>query len=363
MGTAKPKRILIAPLDWGMGHLTRCIPLIRFLTDQGHEVIVAGNNSQQLFLGKIFPNITTWQLDGYNVKYSRRGSTMIPAIISQVPKLIQVIKSEQSWLRQKMAQEPVDGIISDNRYGIYHPQIPSIIISHQLQVQTGMGQIADQYLRRLHYRVFKNFDEVWVPDVADTKNLSGTLGHPSVLPVNTKYIGLLSPYQPVESRPKNEYLLILLSGPEPQRSILSEMLWKQTLRFQGKIVFVEGSNEAPPPRNIPEHVSWHKRLTPQELQPIMENATCVVSRSGYSTIMDLIAFNKKGILIPTPGQTEQLYLAKYLAKQGLFTYVHQRKISLVNAFEQVPKSNTSNYFPIEVFQQYQPILKNWLARL
>lgn len=354
--------MLVAPLDWGLGHATRCIPLIRYIQALGHEVVIAGNESQQLFFGKIFPNIKTWTLKGYNIRYSRRGDTFLPVLLAQLPRLAGVIKQERAWLRRQMQTYPVDGIISDNRYGLYHDHIPSVIMTHQLQVMTGLGRYADQYIRRLHYRYLNRFEEVWVPDVPGAPNLSGALGHPSVMPEHTKYIGLLSQYEPESRSQPGEHLLILLSGPEPQRSILSDILWPQALKHPGPVVFVEGNDQTVVRQHIPSHITWHKRLTTDELRPLIHNATCVVSRSGYSTLMDLLALGKKAILIPTPGQTEQEYLGHHLSRQGIFFSTPQKGFCLRTALEPVNAAAPDRLFQPEAFQIHRQVVAEWLEQ-
>src|SRR5690606_3511178 len=139
---------------------------------------------------------------------------LLPLVLSQLPRLAGVIKQEQAWLRRQMQADPVDGIISDNRYGLYHDHIPSVIMTHQLRVMTGLGYYADQCIRRVHYRYLNRFNEVWVPDVPGHPNVSGALAHPSILPDRTKYIGLLSQYTNDSIATTGpQHLLILLSGP------------------------------------------------------------------------------------------------------------------------------------------------------
>lgn len=363
MRTGKVKRLLVAPLDWGLGHATRCIPLIRYIQALGHEVVIAGNESQQFFFGKIFPNIKTWTLKGYNIRYSRRGDTFLPVLLAQLPRLAGVIKQERAWLRKQVQTDPVDGIISDNRYGLYHDHIPSVIMTHQLQIMTGLGHYADQCIRSLHYRYLNRFNEVWIPDVPGYPNLSGALGHPSVMPEHTKYIGLLSQYGPEHRSQPGKHLLILLSGPEPQRSILSDLLWQQALKHPGEIAFVEGSDQAANRQSTPPHITWHKRLTTDELHPLIRDASCVVSRSGYSTLMDLLALDKKAILIPTPGQTEQQYLGAHLHREGIFHNIAQKGFCLENALQQVTSTYPDQLFPPEAFRIYQPVMAEWLNRL
>jgi len=325
LDTQTPRNILVAPLDWGLGHTTRCIPIIRYLLQKGHKITLAGNDWQRKYVENTVPDVATTHLDGYNITYGKGSLTT--ALLLQIPALLKKINIEHAWLAE---QKGYDLIISDNRYGLYRKDIPSAIMTHQLSIQTGKGGVADSVLRKMHYRFLERFNETWIVDVAGKHNLAGKLSHPDALPKGGKYIGLLSQL----AAPQNEvsagkHLLILLSGPEPQRSILSAILWKQMKKYKnGKVVFVEGSDDVTTPVNVPTHITYYKKVSGNLLHSLITDASMVICRSGYSTIMDLVRQNKKAILIPTPGQTEQEYLGKHLHTQGMFYSTVQKGFDL-----------------------------------
>lgn len=357
------KNILIAPLDWGLGHTTRCIPIIHYLLETGYHVVFAGNDWQCNYINESFDTIETIHLDGYNVTYSKTGLGFMLTLFQQLPKLIKKVRKEQEWLKKIAEKRHFDGIISDNRYGLYHATIPSVIITHQLMAQTGIGNAIDLNFQKIHYRFINHFQECWVADVGGAINLSGKLGHPKRMPDKTKYIGLLSQFANEQKDTEQEHILILLSGPEPQRSILSDILWQQSIELKEKIVFVEGSNQVKERTNVPEHISWYLQLTKKELLPILKAASIVICRSGYSSLMDLIALEKRAILIPTPGQTEQEYLGKHLMEQGVFYTTSQKLFNLKNAFEQV-KNFQFKKIPFEnSFDIHKKIIDELLATL
>ncbi|MBS1587228.1 MAG: glycosyl transferase family 28 [Bacteroidetes bacterium] len=359
----KHKNILVAPLDWGLGHTSRCVPVIRHLQASGHKVVFAGNEWQIDFIYKTFPGIETAFLDGYDVSYSRHGRGFITAILLQLPGILSTIHKEHNWLINICNHHHFDGIISDNRYGLYHPSIPSVIMTHQLHVQTGKGKLADNIFAWLHYKMLQRFSTCWAVDLAGDPDLSGSLAHPDSLPRNTSYLGLLSQFDVAKDQEQEKHLLVLLSGPEPQRSILSALLWQQAKVHTRKVVFVEGSNAVTEPEQIPEHITYHKQLTREALQPLIANASIVICRSGYSSIMDLVALNKKAILIPTPGQTEQEYLAKHLQQSGMFYSAVQKGFNL----EKTLRNATS--FPFTkpdlstAFTQHKQVIDDWLLSL
>jgi predicted glycosyltransferase len=364
LATHQPKHILFAPLDWGLGHTTRCIPLIRYMQSLGHVPVIAGNASQRTFIEDTFGPIDFIHLEGYNIRYSRWNRIGQAGLLAQMPRILATIKAEHNWLLQVTKERQIDGIISDNRYGLHHPAIPSVILTHQLQVQTGIGDFADRALQKLHYTFLKRFHQTWVVDIPGTPNLGGKLSHPATLPQHNKYIGLLSQF---EEMPHNNnagnHLLILLSGPEPQRTDLARILWQQALQHNGPITFIEGSESATTPPTIPAHINYHKRLTTQQLAPILADADIVTSRSGYSTLMDLIALRKKAIIIPTPGQTEQQYLGKHLHAQGLFYCAPQKGFDLQTALKEATQFPFHSLAIDGEFDGYKTVVEEWINTL
>lgn len=354
--------ILVAPLDWGLGHTTRCVPVIACLRAKGHRILFAGNHQQCNYISGTFPGIETIYLEGYNVRYAASGSMFMPMVINQVPSLLRTIRKENDWLKETVRQYNIDLVISDNRYGLYHNTVPSVIITHQLNIITGLGSMADNILRRLHYRFLNRFNNVWVADVQQSPGLAGRLSHPASLPHNTQYIGLLSQVEPVTTA-NSGYLLVLLSGPEPQRTILADKLWLQVLSYTGKVLFVEGADEGAAKQDIPEHITYHKRISGDTLAAAISGADMVICRSGYSTLMDLVKLDKKAILIPTPGQTEQEYLGRTLYKNGVFISKPQKSFNLADALGE------AEHFPFrkmqfgQAFEQFQPIIDDWLKNL
>lgn len=361
----KQLRILVAPLDWGLGHVSRTIPIIRSLREMGHEVLFAGDNSQQRFVAGHFPALTFLHLRGYNVRYSRKKSTLLLKIISQIPSILRSIRYERKWLTRAIEEHRIDAVISDNRYGLYHAHIPCVIMTHQLQVLSGSGWPIDALLLRLHYRYLQRFRECWIVDVADEKhNLSGIMGHPSMMPLmRTRYIGLLSQFRPDTNRPlrKDPEVLILLSGAEPQRGIWAAQLWKKALKSDHSIVFVAGSEQAEIPEYIPSHVHFYDRLSGTALTRELDHADYVICRSGYSSIMDLVALGKRAILIPTPGQTEQEYLAKHMQEMGLFPAARQQKFDIDTSIVNAGLFPYATHDFSEAFSIHTRMLEEWLS--
>ena len=364
MTTRKPKNILVAPLDWGLGHTTRCIPIIRYLLSLGHGVIVAGNEWQRAFISATFNNIGAIALDGYNVTYSRWNKWAQAGVLAQLPRLHKTIMTEHDWLRHAAKDLQLDGIISDNRYGMFHNELPSVIMTHQLHVLSGMGNIIDRGVQKVHYKYLDRFNSSWIVDVPDAPGLGGILSHTRYPPQNPRYVGLLSQFEGInEAVDQDGSLLILLSGPEPQRSDLSRILWQQVQGYHGKVVFVEGSNTVLAPAHMPAHITYHNWLAGEKLTPLLLAADRVICRSGYSTIMDLIALGKKAILLPTPGQTEQEYLARHLLETGIFYSAKQENFDLNKAMGEADMHPYKSLGFNNPYMSYRPVLEDWIQTL
>lgn len=328
--SALPFRILIAPLDWGLGHATRCIPVIRCLIDKGCEVTIAASGATALLLQENFPDLPQLPLAGYEITYSRNGGTFVAKILAQIPKILGAIRRERQWLRETQARHHFDLVISDNRYGLKINGLRSVIMTHQLNIITGFGTGADWLMRKLHYRILEKFDECWIVDVQENSGLAGKLSHPHHIPSNARYAGLLSQLRPAgPAQVQNNKVLILLSGPEPMRGILEEALFLQAASATGHHFHIVAGNPSGTARtDLPAHITYATHANAEELADALSDAQLVICRSGYSTLMDLVVFEKKALLIPTPGQSEQEYLAGYLQMQGVALSRQQAALNL-----------------------------------
>ncbi|MFT4544580.1 MAG: UDP:flavonoid glycosyltransferase YjiC (YdhE family) [Polaribacter sp.] len=320
------KRILIAPLDWGLGHATRCIPLIRHLLDTGNQPIIASSGRPMELLKGEFPNVESVELDGYNISYPE-GSGMAWKMFQSTPHILKRIREEKVELENLIKCLKLDAVISDNRFGLYTDTIPSIYMTHQVMIK---APFFESILFRIHSNYMKNFSEVWVPDF-EKDGLSGDLSHKFPLPQNAKHIGSLSRFG--ENETTNELdLLVLISGPEPQRTRFEKMVLSQLNEFEGTALAVLGTPDKHVDRLDSRQHRIVSHLDAAELEKVMARSRLVVSRSGYSTIMDLSALGKQAALIPTPGQTEQEYLAGKYNADGKHLSMSQRKLNLSKAW-------------------------------
>lgn len=320
---------MVAVLDWGLGHATRSIPIIRHLLAQGHQVILASDGRALLLLQKEFPKLICLELPSYNIRY--HSNNMIINMAWQLPRITYAAFAEHLKLRKIVKKYNIEMIISDNRFGCFHPRIKSCFLTHQLNLK--IDQALPRFFGNLANRFWiSRYDECWVPDFENSPNISGTLSHPSPFK-KVKYLGPLTRMKKMDITKKYK-LCIILSGPEPQRTFLEEILTKQAERINGKILIVKGKTEQKE-KSVSNHIETVSFLTSKDLNEAICASEVVVSRSGYSTLMDLSVLGTKAILIPTPGQTEQEYLAQHFHDQGIFMMQNQEEINLETALEKI----------------------------
>lgn len=328
--------VLVSPLDWGLGHATRLIPVIRLLLQEKHHVILAGDRSSLDLLKIEFPSLEWIRLLSTRVSYSKNRA-MIPTMILFLPEFLRGIILEHRHLKSILRKHTVDVVISDNRYGLWNKKVYSILLTHQYKLIMPRGlRWMESLVHWIIRALIHPFDECWIPDHAAEPSLSGSLSHDYTVNANVSYIGPLSRFPENEtpsSRPFLYDVLILLSGPESQRTVLEEKLIAHPA-LDGKKVFLV--------RGIPDDgklasrfPSWKiaGRLNSQEVYDAVRRSEFVICRAGYSSIMDLVAIKKMALLIPTPGQTEQEYLARHGSSLGLFCATTQKELALEKFFQ------------------------------
>lgn len=321
-------KVLVAPLDWGLGHAARCVPVIQELLRQNCQVLLAASGKGKSLLQGEFPHLPILDLPGYQIEYAATGWGLAVKIVAQIPKLLSAIKEEQAWLDKVVEEYRIDAVISDNRYGLHHPGVRSVFITHQLCIQTPFG-LGQELLQELNYQYINRFDECWVPDAEGEQNLAGELSHPARKPaVPVRYTGLLSRFGKKTLQTEEKHLLILLSGPEPQRTMLEEKMVEDLKDYPKPFAVVRGLPGGTDALVLPGNGTFFNHLPADELEEVIASASLIISRCGYSTVMDLAAMRKKSILVPTPGQTEQEYLAKHLMQKNFALCVEQKKFTL-----------------------------------
>jgi len=323
------RTILVAPLNWGLGHATRCIPIIKALQENNYIPIIASDGISLELLRKEFPYLKFLELPSYQIEYAKNGKNFKWKLLQNLPKMLQAILNEKKLVKNWIIKYDIDGIISDNRLGVFSTKIPSVFITHQLRVMTGN---TTWLTSMLHQNIIKKYTECWVPDVETVPNLAGELSHLKKSSLKLNYIGPLSRMNKKDVQKKYD-LLIILSGPEPQRGILEEKLKIEVQRFKGNVVFIRGVIQ---PNQIKEQINtvcYYNIMNSRQLEQTFNESEIVLCRSGYTTIMDLAKLDKKAFFIATPGQYEQVYLAKKLKKEGLVPNEDQDSFTIENLSE------------------------------
>ena len=334
------KTILVAPLNWGLGHATRCIPIIKALQENNFIPIIASDGVALALLRKEFPYIQTLELPSYHIEYAKNGKNFKWKLIKNLPKMITAILDEKKMVNSWIKKHGIDGIISDNRLGVFSRKIPSVFITHQLNVMTGN---TTWFTSKWHQCIIKKYTECWVPDTNEATNLTGDLGHLKNSDLKLKYIGPLSRMRRKET-PKVYDLMVILSGPEPQRTYLDEKLQKEVINFKGNVVFVQGIVEKTQNKWQAGNVTYYNFMNSKQLEQTFNESEFVLCRSGYTTVMDLAKLGKKAFFIPTPGQYEQEYLAIKLQNENLVPYAMQddftiEDLSKVKSFKGLSQFN------------------------
>lgn len=314
-------RILIGVLHWGLGHATRTAALADRLLAEGHEVVLASDGAAAEWLRRRFPEIPVEELPSYNITYPAGGSWLLHFLLN-AGDLRRVYRREKLAARRLADLHRPDRIISDNRPGFRDDRCYNIYLTSQLRVYAGW---ASWLVSRVHRLVMTAFQEIWVPDFADPPGLGGKLSHASC-PRPLRYLGPLSHLR-VSSAGNRYSFGMILSGPEPHRTMLARQLLQQAGACGLKCFMILGSTEtdfADPPENI----EIHPLAESGKVEELLSRTSHVVARCGYSTLMDLDGLPHHALLIPTPGQAEQEYLGRLHRGHSRWTITSQKNLDL-----------------------------------
>ena len=353
-------RVLVAPMDWGLGHATRSIPLIRELLKYNCNIIIAAEGASKLLLQQEFPELHFLFLKGYRMRYSRKRFWLPLRILLQFPKILFSIYAEHRWLKKAIKENCFDVVFSDNRFGLYHSAVPCIYITHQLTIKTG-NRFTEWLAQKVHYHFINKYSYCWVPDAAGQNNFAGELSHPTQLPKTpVQYIGPLSRFEKNDLE-KIYDLAIILSGPEPQRSIFEKQVLKELENYTGPCLLLRGlPGDLPPFKYENKQIEIHNHFPGAVLNNIIQQSKLVITRSGYTSVMDLVKLQQKAVLIPTPGQTEQEYLAKYLGQKKYFYCTNQNNFNLLNTIRGV---DDFPFIPPDAqHDEYKTVVKSFIDK-
>ena len=313
-------------------------------------VLASDGNSLDL-LQKEFPSLKSYKLPSYNIQYTKKGHSLKLSLLFRIPSIISTVKKEKKRIHEIIEKEKIKGLISDNRFGVYSKKIPSVYITHQLNVLSGNTTFLTS---KIHQRIIRKYDQCWVPDIDSSNNLTGDLGHLKGNSLSVNYIGIISRFQFKKSEIKYD-LLVLLSGPEPQRTELENKLLTELRNFKGNVLVVRGILSEQNSIAIPNKFKVKDYMLTDQLEKAINQSNFVIARSGYSTIMDLAALGKKAFFIPTPGQFEQIYLAERIKEKKIAPFCKQDDFS-IDKLEQITKytgfKNSTSKIELELFKLF-----------
>lgn len=347
-------KVLFAVLDWGLGHATRSVPLIRYLNEQ-HAVLIASSGDAMRYLKLQFPHNEFVKLPSYSPVYAESGMSN-RVMLKQLPKLVGSIRKEKQIIDELVNSQHITHIISDNRYGVYSSKIPSVIITHQLQLMLPKNLAwFKEIIQKLFEKLLHPFDEIWIPDDAK-RSLSGNLSFNDKFRDKQKFIGWLSALNKTNQvKPTYDYVA-LISGPEPQRGIFEREITKLFFKLNGKKAIIGGKMQGAPSIKTTSDTKYFSHLLGNELDEVLAETEFIFCRSGYSSVMDLVYLQKNACLVATPLQGEQMYLADYMQEKEFFICCKQDNLAALKETEL--KCQTA--LPQGAFDGYKLVLDAFL---
>lgn len=357
------KNILVCPLEWGLGHAGRMVPLVVRLMEMNHNVFIGTGTMHQSFFKREVPDLTYIDFSGYKPSYSRILPQYLKLLL-EFPVLVFHIIREHIIVKKIISKHAIDIVISDNRFGLWNRKITSVYITHMPRVPFPAAISFLEFTGiLLHRLIIKKYSLCFIPDLQGEVNITGRLSHGLKLPDNVRFIGILSRFKDRESQlmeipVKEKHNTVILSGPEPQKSILKKRLSDVMEKEDRLTVFLGGEPDASRlPVQKGKTIMFNHLDTP-EMREVILNSDFIITRSGYTMIMELISLNRTALLIPTPGQTEQEYLAERLSEIGWFNTIAQKKIS-----EKLPLTDNYNKWPGQILNDSKILLENALDEM
>ena len=340
---SKPKTVLVAALNWGIGHATRDIPIIDRLLQKGCKVILASDGAALKVWNRNYPNLESIHLPSWNIKYQKRGSFTLK-MATRAPYILKAIQQEKRKVAKLIQEYQIDGLISDNRFGVYNKSIPSVFMTHQVSLRLNKYlRWAEPALDYANHYFIRKFDAVWIPDYLDSPNLSGELSHKHFPNNNLQFIGPISRFMDIWDGkfPETEYdVAVVLSGVEPQRTMLEEKLIAQLKPLTNlRVMLVQGKSSLHTNKIIRPGFFIKSFMDSEELMQTFLKSKYIICRSGYSTILDLAVLKQTALMIPTPGQTEQIYLGEWMSDENLIVCQHQDDINIQQGIQDLEQTS------------------------
>ncbi len=329
-----PGTVFYTVLNMGLGHASRSLPIMREFVNRGWRLVIGANGRALNFLQNEIPAAEFITTPDYALRYAK-GALLPLSLLAQTPQFLAGIRAEQKLCRKAAQLYQPKLIISDHCYGMSHPEIPSYFITHQVYFAMPPGLERFSALpARFNFHYHRHFGKIIIPDLPDENGgrLSGRLSRLPRQASRYHYAGLLSSVAQQNIKPDID-VLVSISGPEPQRTLFEKLVLEQIETIPGKKVVLLGKSESTRTLCDREALKVYSHLPRQAAAELMNRARLIVSRPGYSTLMETAELGKPALFVPTPGQTEQVYLARRLQEQGWFHSVAQHRLKLADDIE------------------------------
>lgn len=356
-------KVLVAPLDWGLGHATRCVPVIREFLRQGAVVELAVVKSNAALLRQIFPNLRQHVAPSYNIVYPKHGYNMGLWLLKNGAHLSKVIRYEHQYAERMVERFHYDVLLSDNRFGFYSKKAKSIYMTHQRRIAFPPMFAAFETTGILwHGAVMRHFDEVWVPDLPDAPGFAGSMSHVNLNPRPVKFVGALSRFRapPPEGNSALYNYVAVVSGVEPARSRFEKQLKQVLNKIEGRHAIIMGQPFLGLKSWTEGNIDFFTHLEDDSFAKTVRSCKWVISRGGYSTVMDMAVLGAKCVFVPTPGQYEQIVLARELQKSGYAVSIDEQKLDAqelqkmtADANVMLPVAGQSDLLKIAVLQSFR----------
>jgi len=314
------RRILFAVHDWGLGHATRSLVLIRALVQRGDAVTILMAESPGLALlrAELGDACEFYPYEDIPKPFSRYPAVFYFRMSCSVPQIWLRFTLEQRLTERLVRERRLDAVVSDSRLGVWSREAPSYCVFHSLrQIIPGRPRQLERIVERAQRYALRGYRAILVPDVEGDDALAGDLAHDLDVDWRGKlvYIGPLSELQPNGAAEDIDYFFSI-SGVEPHHTMLAERVLAALPALRGRSVVALGRPGSAADVRTVGNATIHGYLDRRAQGEMLARARVIVGRSGYTTLMEAAGFGKRALFVPTPGQSAQEYLAKFHCERG-----------------------------------------------
>lgn len=323
-------KILFAASSWGLGHATRDLILIQALMDAGHSVtVLSTDRALKLLRGELADQCDYIDLPDIPKALGHTSASFYLKMTMALPLVFRTFRREHRFVDELCRAGKCDRIVSDSRYGVWSRDVPSYHLMHTLhQISPFRVRLVEHVIESIQRGLLSGAKKVLIPD-QEENGLAGELCHDLVAfrRDQIEYLGILSSVLRMPVEQDIDYF-ITVSGVEPQRSILEKKVLRQARELDGRVVITLGRPDLPFSVSDDGRLAIYSFLGRRRQAEMLNRARTVVSRSGYTTLMELAELGKRALMVPAVGQSEQEYLAGLHERRGTMHSVPQSRLNL-----------------------------------